>query len=166
MDLSLIFNSLRVTHPLQMASFSNRSIIILYQCRGWSLEHVFIVPFIYHSSNFAAVFSGNTNNRFSRREGSMKSEGVDWHPNLRMEQNLITHGDLPRIVMDSYEECRGPPRLFLLDKLDVVGAGACLKRYTDPSFVKVEATSFGLPALDVQIEKKIRKVKAFSKDFG
>jgi hypothetical protein len=44
--------------------------------------------------------------------------GVDWHPNLRTEQNLITQGDLPRFVMDSYEECRGPPRLFLLDKYD------------------------------------------------
>ena len=44
--------------------------------------------------------------------------GVDWHPNLRMEQNMITRGDLPRFVMDSYEECRGPPRLFLLDKYD------------------------------------------------
>lgn len=42
--------------------------------------------------------------------------GVEWHPNLRMEQNLITRGDFPRFVMDSYEECRGPPRLFLLDK--------------------------------------------------
>lgn len=42
--------------------------------------------------------------------------GTDWHPNLRSEQNLITREDLPRFVMDSYEECRGPPRLFLLDK--------------------------------------------------
>ncbi|KAA8517705.1 hypothetical protein F0562_015179 [Nyssa sinensis] len=39
------------------------------------------------------------------------NSGVDWHPNL---------------------QCRGPPRLFLLDKFDVAGAGACLKRYTDP----------------------------------
>ena len=44
--------------------------------------------------------------------------GVDWHPNLHMDQNLISQGDLPRFVMDSYEECRGPPRLFLLDKYD------------------------------------------------
>ncbi len=44
--------------------------------------------------------------------------GVDCHPNLHTEQNLITRGDLPRFVMDSYEECRGPPRLFLLDKYD------------------------------------------------
>ncbi|XP_044474279.1 protein SCAR2-like isoform X2 [Mangifera indica] len=81
------------------------------------------------------------------------STGVEWQPNLRMEQNLITHGDLPRCVMDSYEECRGPPRLFLLDKFDVAGAGACLKRYTDPSFLKLEA------AVGVQREKKIRKLK-------
>ncbi|GJZ68864.1 phospholipase D gamma 1-like protein, partial [Tanacetum coccineum] len=33
---------------------------------------------------------------------------ISWHPNLQIEQNLIT--------MDSYEECRGPPCLFLLDK--------------------------------------------------
>lgn len=45
--------------------------------------------------------------------------GVDWHPNLRMDQNLVAQGDLPRFVMDSYEECRGPPRLFLLDKYDL-----------------------------------------------
>jgi hypothetical protein len=44
--------------------------------------------------------------------------GVDCHPNLQMEQNLIARGDLPRFVMDSYEECRGPPQLFLLDKYD------------------------------------------------
>ncbi|KAK6118224.1 hypothetical protein DH2020_048010 [Rehmannia glutinosa] len=43
--------------------------------------------------------------------------GVDWHPNLRIDQNLVTQGDLPRFIMDSYEECRAPPRLFLLDKL-------------------------------------------------
>ncbi|GFP83201.1 protein scar2 [Phtheirospermum japonicum] len=62
--------------------------------------------------------------------------GVDWHPNIRIDQNLVTQGDLPRLVMDSYEECRPPPRLFILDKFDVAGAGACLKRYTDPSFFK------------------------------
>lgn len=42
--------------------------------------------------------------------------GVKWHASLRLDQNLITQGDYPRVIMDSYEECRGPPRLFLLDK--------------------------------------------------
>ncbi|CAI0474812.1 unnamed protein product [Linum tenue] len=83
--------------------------------------------------------------------------GVDWRPNLHMEQNLITQGDLPRFVMDSYEECRGPPRLFLLDKFDVAGAGACLKRYTDPSIFRIEATSS--TTMEMQREKKARKLK-------
>ncbi|KAL3617431.1 hypothetical protein CASFOL_037752 [Castilleja foliolosa] len=83
--------------------------------------------------------------------------GVDWHPNLRIDQNLVTQGDLPRFVMDSYEECRPPPRLFILDKFDVAGAGACLKRYTDPSFFKVENSEMTMA--DVPREKKIRKAK-------
>ncbi|XP_025633881.1 protein SCAR2 isoform X2 [Arachis hypogaea] len=85
--------------------------------------------------------------------------GVDWHPNLRSEQNLVTQGDLPRFIMDSYEECRGPPRLFLLDKFDVAGAGACLKRYTDPSFFKMESASFETKMVEVHREKRIRKIK-------
>ncbi|XP_073044553.1 protein SCAR2-like [Primulina eburnea] len=85
--------------------------------------------------------------------------GVEWHPNIRMDQNLVTQGDLPRFVMDSYEECRGPPRLFLLDKYDVAGAGACLKRYTDPSFFKIEISSFGMSSADVQRKKKVLKAK-------
>lgn len=85
--------------------------------------------------------------------------GIDWHPNLRSEQNLVTHGNLPRLVMDSYEECRGPPRLFLLDKFDVAGAGACLKRYTDPSFFKMESASSVTDRAEVHREKRIRKLK-------
>jgi len=42
--------------------------------------------------------------------------GIDWSTNLRMDQNLVTQGDMPRFILDSYEECRGPPRLFMLDK--------------------------------------------------
>ncbi|KAK9049061.1 hypothetical protein SSX86_031972, partial [Deinandra increscens subsp. villosa] len=87
------------------------------------------------------------------------STGISWHPNLQTDQNLITKGDLPRFVMDSYEECRGPPRLFLLDKFDVAGAGACLKRYTDPSFFKVEVPSYEMMNAEAQRDKKIRKTK-------
>lgn len=85
------------------------------------------------------------------------NSGLDWHGNRRVDQNLVTQGDLPRFVMDSYEECRGPPRLFLLDKFDVAGAGACLKRYTDPSFFKVETSATANSV--VLREKKIRKAK-------
>ncbi|GFS38546.1 SCAR homolog 2 [Actinidia rufa] len=87
------------------------------------------------------------------------NDGIVWHPNMHMDQNLIAQGDLPRFVMDSYEECRGPPRLFLLDKFDVAGAGACLKRYTDPSFFKVDSSSSGMMNAEVQREKKTRKAK-------
>ncbi|XP_058737102.1 protein SCAR2-like [Vicia villosa] len=87
--------------------------------------------------------------------------GIDWCPNLRSEQNLVSRGDLPRFIMDSYEECRGPPRLFLLDKFDVAGAGACLKRYSDPSFFKAEpAPSVSATGtVEAHRERKIRKVK-------
>ncbi|KAI3958137.1 hypothetical protein MKW98_020779, partial [Papaver atlanticum] len=82
--------------------------------------------------------------------------GVDWHTNFRMDQNQITRGDLPRFIMDSYEECRGPPRLFLLDKFDTAGAGACLKRYSDPSFYK---SSSETTQIEGQSEKRARKFK-------
>ncbi|XP_010517138.1 PREDICTED: protein SCAR2-like isoform X2 [Camelina sativa] len=86
-------------------------------------------------------------------------KGVEWHPNLQLEQSVVTRGDLPRCVMDSYEECRGPPRLFLLDKFDISGAGACLKRYTDPSFVRLETSSYEESWDDIQKEKKSQKAK-------
>ncbi|XP_039060546.1 protein SCAR2-like isoform X2 [Hibiscus syriacus] len=89
--------------------------------------------------------------------------GVDWRPNLHTEHNLITRGDLPRCVLDSYEECRDPPRLFLLDKFDVAGAGACLKRYTDPSFFKAESAFPGIAPLEVPRENKAHKVKKGSR---
>ena len=42
--------------------------------------------------------------------------GSEWHPRIRNEQNHFIYNDLPRFIMDSYEECRDPPRLHLLDK--------------------------------------------------
>ncbi|MFS8014011.1 putative SCAR/WAVE family protein [Helianthus anomalus] len=90
--------------------------------------------------------------------------GIRWHPNLQTEQNIITKGDIPRFVMDSYEECRGPPQLFLLDKFDVAGAGACLKRYTDPSIYKIEAPSYEMTKAETQRGKKIRKSKRVQND--
>ncbi|PUZ36378.1 hypothetical protein GQ55_9G033300 [Panicum hallii var. hallii] len=83
-------------------------------------------------------------------------DGVNWHANLQLKQNMITQGDMPRFILDSYEECRGPPHLFTLDKFDVAGAGASLKRYSDPSFFKTESNML---EMDVSIEKKPRRVK-------
>ncbi|KAI3974689.1 hypothetical protein MKX01_004418 [Papaver californicum] len=97
-----------------------------------------------------ALLSQTTHSQF------LHKGGIDWHTNFRMEQNQITRGDLPRFIMDSYEECRGPPRLFLLDKFDTAGAGACLKRYSDPSFYK---SSFETAQIKDQMEKRARKFK-------
>ncbi|KAJ7516478.1 hypothetical protein O6H91_22G059800 [Diphasiastrum complanatum] len=86
--------------------------------------------------------------------------GVDWHATIRSDQNHFTQGDLPRFVRSSYEECRGPPRLFLLDKFDVGGAEACLKRYTDPSFFKRQWASTELTKAEkAQRERKARRGK-------
>ncbi|KAJ8549483.1 hypothetical protein K7X08_033190 [Anisodus acutangulus] len=62
--------------------------------------------------------------------------GSNWHARIRIEQNHFIYNDLPRFIMDSYEECCGPPRLHLLDKFDPGGPGSCLKRYSDPTFFK------------------------------
>ncbi|XP_020583177.1 protein SCAR4-like isoform X2 [Phalaenopsis equestris] len=86
------------------------------------------------------------------------SAGIDWHAYLRAEQNLFSQGDMPRFILDSYEECRGPPRLFMLDKFDVAGAGACLTRYSNPSFFK-SASAFSEMMEEAQREKRTRKPK-------
>ncbi|XP_039115406.1 SCAR-like protein 1 [Dioscorea cayenensis subsp. rotundata] len=95
----------------------------------------------------------------TNQTGFAQNTGVDWHANLQCNQNLITGGDMPRFILDSYEECRGPPRLFTLDKFDIAGAGACLKRYSDPSFFKTNSVSSDKIEKEVQIEKKSRKIK-------
>lgn len=47
-------------------------------------------------------------------------------------------------------------------RFDVAGAGACLKRYTDPSFFKLEwASSELMKAQRAQRDKKARREKVF-----
>ncbi|XP_019097936.1 PREDICTED: protein SCAR4-like isoform X2 [Camelina sativa] len=62
--------------------------------------------------------------------------GLQWHSSLLPKQDLISPRNLPHCIIDSYEESRAPPQLFLLDKFDVAGSGSCLKRYSDPSLLK------------------------------
>ncbi|KXG31590.1 SCAR-like protein 2 isoform X1 [Sorghum bicolor] len=86
--------------------------------------------------------------------------GSDWHTQLQNEQNHLLASDLPRFMMDSYEECRDPPRLYLLDKFDTAGAGACVKRYSDPSYFKKawDMTRADKTA-NLQREKRSQKIK-------
>ncbi|KAL5223048.1 hypothetical protein ABZP36_027761 [Zizania latifolia] len=86
--------------------------------------------------------------------------GSDWHAQLKDEQNHLLSSDLPRFMMDSYEECRDPPRLYLLDKFDNAGAGACSRRHSDPSYFKkawdmMRADKTG----SIQRENRYQKIK-------
>ncbi|CAL9196482.1 SCAR-like protein 2 isoform X1 [Musa acuminata AAA Group] len=86
--------------------------------------------------------------------------GSDWHARVRDEQSSLLSTELPRFMMDSYEECRDPPRLFLLDKFDHAGTGACLKRYSDPPYFKRVWTASQMEnSENFQKEKKVHKTK-------
>lgn len=53
--------------------------------------------------------------------------GVDWHSNPRVDHGVVTRGDTPRFIMGSIKQCRGPPKLFMLDKYDDLSL-VCTKR--------------------------------------
>ncbi|XP_022866322.1 protein SCAR3-like isoform X4 [Olea europaea var. sylvestris] len=80
--------------------------------------------------------------------------GCNWHACIRCGKNHFVYGDTPQFIMDSYEDCRSPPRLQLLDKFDPGGPGSCLRRYSDPTFFKRASAGYGEAC-----SKKIRKDK-------
>ncbi|KAL6648300.1 hypothetical protein ACP70R_012524 [Stipagrostis hirtigluma subsp. patula] len=82
------------------------------------------------------------------------NRGVDWHANPRVDHGVVTRGDTPRFIMDSIKQCHGPPKLFMLDKYDIGGEGACLKRYTDPSFFKTGSACSTMLQEGIQRERK------------
>ncbi|ONK80091.1 uncharacterized protein A4U43_C01F13800 [Asparagus officinalis] len=86
--------------------------------------------------------------------------GSDWHADLKIKKSHLLSSDLPQFMMDSYEECREPPRLYLLDKFDTAGTGACLKRYSDPAYFKREWDTLELKKAEkVQRQRKAQKIK-------
>ncbi|CAK7350421.1 unnamed protein product [Dovyalis caffra] len=86
--------------------------------------------------------------------------GTEWHPRIQNEQNHFIYNDLPRFIMESYEECRDPPRLHLLDKFDTGGPGSCLKRYSDPTYFRRVSSNVTEPdAEKVPKDKRARKSK-------
>ncbi|KAH9537717.1 hypothetical protein CY35_16G067100 [Sphagnum magellanicum] len=76
------------------------------------------------------------------------SKGSKWHSSLPYDPKSCTQGDLPRFLYRFYEECQPPPHLSLLDKFDTGGQGACLKKFTDPSFFKAAWTESELKRLE------------------
>ncbi|KAM7255216.1 hypothetical protein ACFE04_020457 [Oxalis oulophora] len=97
-----------------------------------------------------AILAQNTHIHFAYTPGS------EWHPRIKNEQNHFIYNDLPRFIMDSYEECPDPPRLQLLDKFDTGGPGSCLKRYSDPTFFKRVSST----VIDTDVEKALKDKKA------
>lgn len=89
----------------------------------------------------------------------VRSSGLEWHSDLQTKEDLISPRNLPRCIMDSYEECHGPPQLFLLDKFDVAGSGSCLKRYSDPSLLKTHTTSAVVATSKLGKDKRLRQSK-------
>ncbi|KAI3440014.1 Protein SCAR (Protein WAVE) [Psidium guajava] len=86
--------------------------------------------------------------------------GSDWHARIRNGKHHFIDNDLPRFIMDSYEECRDPPRLHLLDKFDAGGPGSSLRRYSDPTFFRrVSASLDERNVGKVRGDKKVRKMK-------
>ncbi|PWA59014.1 SCAR/WAVE family [Artemisia annua] len=86
--------------------------------------------------------------------------GSHWHTRLRSEQNHFIYSDLPRCIMDPYEDCRNPPRLHKLDKFDIGGPGSCFKRYSDPTYFKrTSAGRYEAHLQSVPREKKARRNK-------
>ncbi|XP_035545405.1 scar-like domain-containing protein WAVE 5 isoform X2 [Juglans regia] len=86
--------------------------------------------------------------------------GSEWHPRIRNGKNHFIYNDLPQFIMDSYEECRNPPRLHLLDKFDTGGPGSCFKRYSDPTFFKkASATSDEATTERIRINKNAHRSK-------
>ncbi|KAE9602961.1 hypothetical protein Lal_00049740 [Lupinus albus] len=86
--------------------------------------------------------------------------GCEWHPHMKAARNHFIYNDLPPFIMDSYEECRDPPRINFLDKFDIGGPGSCFKRYSDPTFFKrVSADSDEPYSENNQKARKTRKNK-------
>ncbi|XP_047947860.1 protein SCAR3-like isoform X1 [Salvia hispanica] len=88
------------------------------------------------------------------------TSGSNWHTRIRCEQNHFIYSDVPQFITESYEDCRHPPCLHMLDRFDAGGPGSCLKRYSDPTFFKRASVTSGEASIDKSSkEKKARKAK-------
>ncbi|GAB2298591.1 hypothetical protein Dimus_032657 [Dionaea muscipula] len=86
--------------------------------------------------------------------------GLEWHAQIKNQQNHFICSNLPQFILDVYEDCREPPQLQWLDKFDAGGPGSCLKKYSDPSFFRRASASSSMPNNgQLQKERKARKLK-------
>ncbi|CAH2078627.1 unnamed protein product [Thlaspi arvense] len=78
--------------------------------------------------------------------------GCEWHPRIRNGQRHFVQSDLPLCVMETYEQCRDPPPLHLLDRFDDGGPGSCLRKYSDPTFFRKELSKHS-KADDIKVQR-------------
>ncbi|XP_062186781.1 uncharacterized protein LOC133890427 [Phragmites australis] len=67
------------------------------------------------------------------------TDRVDWHADPKVSHGVVAAGGMPCFIAECIDRCRGPPRLFMLDRFAAQGEGACLRRYTDPSFFRTHS---------------------------
>lgn len=82
--------------------------------------------------------------------------GCNWKSHIQCDQNHFVYSEIPQFIMNSYEDCRSPPRLQLLDRFDPGGPGSCLKRYSDPNLFNRESVASGEASDD---KKRLRNKK-------
>ncbi|PIN19578.1 hypothetical protein CDL12_07745 [Handroanthus impetiginosus] len=86
--------------------------------------------------------------------------GSNWCAGDQCDEIHFVYGDLPEFILDSYEDCRGPPNLHLLDRFDPGGPGSCLMRYSDPTFFKRASVASGEASIEkVSKDTKEHKIK-------
>ncbi|KAL1224792.1 Scar-like domain-containing protein WAVE 5 [Cardamine amara subsp. amara] len=78
--------------------------------------------------------------------------GTEWHPRIRNGHSHFVQSDLPLCVMESYEQCRDPPPLHLLDRFAVGGPGSCLRKYSDPTFFRKDLSNLN-KADDIKVQR-------------
>ncbi|KAL0873855.1 hypothetical protein Bca101_023560 [Brassica carinata] len=85
--------------------------------------------------------------------------GCEWHPRIKNGQRHFVQSDLPLCVMETYEQCRDPPPLHLLDRFDAGGPGSCLRKYSDPTFFRKELGNHTKDDVKAQKDQTHRKRK-------
>eukprot|EP00897_Mesotaenium_endlicherianum_P010049 jgi/Mesen1/9072/ME000578S08309 len=98
----------------------------------------------------------------------VSAPGVEWRASVHTEQNHFSRGDPPAFVVDAYKGCRASPQLSQLDRFHGGTAGACMRRYSDPSFLKREWAKAELAKarIDRQARQEERKQKRQSQSLG
>ncbi|KAK3126096.1 hypothetical protein QOZ80_7BG0613820 [Eleusine coracana subsp. coracana] len=91
------------------------------------------------------------------------TERLRWHSDPKVSHGVVAGADMPSFIAECIKQCRGPPGLSILDKYGADGDGACLRRYTNPSFFRTNSAM--LRQQDTSRGKENRPKFQSSEDF-